>query len=169
MIADAGLSVILTRESVAAVLERPAPALLPAVRGSATSRDAAVLRQHPSVREAVVLARADGPSAKRFMAYLVCFEGPRPTVGELAGFVKQKLPEVMMPAAFVVQGALPLTENGKVDRRALPAPEAGERLALGEACAAPGPWVPGMPLEVVPGEAYAPRWRRRRTPSARPP
>ncbi len=97
----------------------------------------AVLDTHPAVREAVVLAREDGPGEKRLVAYLVCREGQAPTVGELRAFVKDKLPDSMVPAAFVLLSALPLTENGKVSRRALPAPEEGERPELGEEFVAP--------------------------------
>ena len=97
----------------------------------------AVLDTHPAVREAVVLAREDGPGEKRLVAYLVCRDGQAPTVGELRAFVKDKLPDSMVPSAFVLLSALPLTENGKVDRRALPAPEEGERPALGAEFIAP--------------------------------
>jgi amino acid adenylation domain-containing protein/non-ribosomal peptide synthase protein (TIGR01720 family) len=97
----------------------------------------AVLGQHPTVREAVVLARQDGPGERRLVAYLVCQDGPPPTATELRAFVKQKLPDMMVPAAFVLLAALPLTENGKIDRRALPAPEEGERAALGGEFVAP--------------------------------
>ncbi|MEP7123994.1 MAG: condensation domain-containing protein, partial [Byssovorax sp.] len=97
----------------------------------------AVLEQHAAVREAIVLAREDGPGEKRLIGYLVCAEGQGPTVGELRAFLKEKLPEYMVPAAFVLLDRLPLTSNGKVDRQALPAPEAGERLTLGESFVAP--------------------------------
>ncbi|APR77528.1 Siderophore biosynthesis non-ribosomal peptide synthetase [Minicystis rosea] len=97
----------------------------------------AVLEQHAAVREAVVIARQDGPGDKRLVGYLVAHDVPRPTVAELRAHVKQKLPEVMVPAAFVFLAALPLTDHGKVDRRALPAPEEGDRAALGEAFVAP--------------------------------
>ena len=97
----------------------------------------AALDTHPAVREAVVLAREDSPGEKRLVAYLVCREGQAPTVGELRAFVKDKLPDSMVPAAFILLAALPLTENGKVDRRALPPPEEGERPALGADLVAP--------------------------------
>ena len=79
----------------------------------------AVLGQHPAVREAVVLAREDAPGEKRLVAYLVadC------TADELRRFLKDKLPEYMVPAAVVLLKALPVAPNGKVDRRALPAPD----------------------------------------------
>ncbi|HEX8820243.1 MAG TPA: amino acid adenylation domain-containing protein, partial [Archangium sp.] len=76
---------------------------------------------HPEVREAVVVARQDTGSHKRLVAYVAA---PK-TLGatELRGFLKEKLPEYMVPSAFVCLEALPLTANGKVDRKALPAPE----------------------------------------------
>ena len=84
----------------------------------------AVLRQHPAVRETVVLARQDtsgeqatGGVCRRASGNLL------PTAGELRGFLKEKLPDYMMPAVFVPLDALPLMPNGKVDRGALP--EAG--------------------------------------------
>ena len=92
---------------------------------------------HPVVREAVVVARDEGAGDKRLVAYLVCAEGPRPTAGELRGFLQEKLPDYMVPAAFVLLDKLPLTASGKVDRRALPAPEDGERAVAGTTFAAP--------------------------------
>jgi len=89
----------------------------------------AVLGQHPAVREAVVLAREDSPedpaasprTDKRLVAYVVA--PPDTSTTELRSFLKQKLPEFMVPAAFVCLDSLPLTPSGKVDRRALPAPD----------------------------------------------
>lgn len=79
----------------------------------------AVLTQHPAVREAVVVAREDEPDQKRLVAYVVANVEP-PTTSELRRFLKEKLPEYMVPATFVMLEALPRLPNGKVDRRALP-------------------------------------------------
>ncbi|WP_163998570.1 non-ribosomal peptide synthetase, partial [Pyxidicoccus caerfyrddinensis] len=82
-----------------------------------------LLGRHPSIREAVVLAREDVPGDKRLVAYLVAHEGALPGAGELRGYLQGKLPEFMVPAAFVELPALPLSSNGKVDRKALPPPD----------------------------------------------
>jgi aspartate racemase len=80
----------------------------------------AVLSQHPAVQEAVVVAREDGHADKRLVAYIVPAKEPHPPVTVLRGFLKSQLPEHMVPSTFVLLDALPLTSNGKVDRRALP-------------------------------------------------
>lgn len=82
----------------------------------------AVLSQHPGVRDAVVIAREDQPSKKRLVAYVVPNENA-PSLSELRQFLKENLPDYMVPSAFVVLETLPLNPNGKVDRRALPAPD----------------------------------------------
>jgi thioesterase domain-containing protein len=79
-----------------------------------------VLVAHPAVREAVVLAREDVPGDKRLVAYLLIKETEAPKELELRAQLRQKLPEYMIPSAFVVLDRYPLTPNGKVDRKALP-------------------------------------------------
>ena len=84
----------------------------------------AALRQHPALRETVVLAR-DGAHQgdKRLVAYVVANQEPAPTPQVLRAFLIQKLPAYMVPSAFVVLEALPQTPNGKLDRQALPIPD----------------------------------------------
>ena len=81
-----------------------------------------VLGQYPAVRETIVVAREDVPGEKHLVAYVVSGNVPGPTAGELRSFLNGKLPEYMLPSAFVMLEALPLTPSGKVDRGALPAP-----------------------------------------------
>ena len=78
-----------------------------------------VLRLHPAVREAVVMAREVAPGEKRLAAYIV----GTAMEADLRLFLKSKLPDYMTPSAFVFLDALPLNVNGKVDRKALPAPD----------------------------------------------
>ncbi|WNG47516.1 amino acid adenylation domain-containing protein [Archangium minus] len=82
----------------------------------------ASLGQYPTVREAVVVAREDVPGDKRLVGYVVPATGQVVDVAELRRHLQRQLPEYMVPAAFVVMNALPLSSNGKVERRALPAP-----------------------------------------------
>jgi aspartate racemase len=82
-----------------------------------------VLSQHSDVRQAVVVVREDTPGEKRLVAYIVPPPGQSPTVADLRAFLGAKLPEYMVPTAFVTLETFPLTPNGKVNRRALPAPD----------------------------------------------
>ncbi|MEG4530219.1 amino acid adenylation domain-containing protein [Microcoleus sp. D2_18a_D3] len=83
----------------------------------------AVLGQHPDIAQAVVVAREDEMAQKRLVAYLISEQKQAPTHKEIRNFLTSKLPEYMVPSAFVILKSFPLTSNGKVDRRALPAPD----------------------------------------------
>ncbi|MEW5929980.1 MAG: amino acid adenylation domain-containing protein [Gemmatimonadota bacterium] len=82
------------------------------------------MREHPAVREAVVVVREDAPGDRRLVGYVVA-EGAAASPGELREHLGGRLPEHMVPGAFVALESVPLTSNGKLDRRALPAPEWG--------------------------------------------
>jgi amino acid adenylation domain-containing protein len=82
----------------------------------------AALGTHAGVREAVVITKEDSPGDKRLVAYYVVEPAATPTSGELRQFLKAKLPDYMIPSAFVSMERLPLTPNKKIDRRALPEP-----------------------------------------------
>jgi amino acid adenylation domain-containing protein/FkbH-like protein len=99
-----------------------------------------VLAKHPGVRESVVVVN-DNSGEKRLVAYLVPNEGQAITSGELHAFLKERLPEYMVPAAFVKLERMPLTSNGKIDRRALPDPDLARPEAEGAYIA------PRTPLE----------------------
>jgi amino acid adenylation domain-containing protein len=90
------------------------------------------LRQHPAVKESVVIAQEEMLGEKRLIAYLVAESDSMPTTQELRSFLKSKLPDFMVPTVFVLLDELPLTANGKIDRRALPAPEQGLARLEGE-------------------------------------
>jgi len=82
----------------------------------------AVLGRHPAVREAVVLAADDPPGEKRLAAYVVSEPQSSPSAHDLRSFLKERLPDYMVPAVFVLLDALPLTPTGKIDRCALRTP-----------------------------------------------
>ena len=77
---------------------------------------------HPNVRESTVMAQEGRLGDKRLVVYLVPRKKPGPSISELRGLLKEKLPDYMIPSAFVMLNALPLTPAGKIDRKALPLP-----------------------------------------------
>jgi amino acid adenylation domain-containing protein len=81
----------------------------------------AVLARHPAVHECAVVARDDG-RGPYLAGYVVAAAGTRPSAAELRAFLKERLPEYMVPPGIVLLDAIPLGPSGKLDRRALPAP-----------------------------------------------
>ncbi|MBC7991686.1 MAG: LLM class flavin-dependent oxidoreductase [Rhizobacter sp.] len=97
----------------------------------------ATLLTHSGVRETVVVAREDTPGDVRLVAYLVTAGKDAAPAADLKEHLRSRLPDYMVPAHFVCLDALPQTPNGKIDRKALPAPEAGHAPAVSEAFVAP--------------------------------
>jgi acyl carrier protein len=83
----------------------------------------AALNEYPSVKTCVVIARADADDDRRLVAYIVARDGEKPGQLELRSFLRTRLLEQMVPSAFVLLDEMPLTPNGKINRRALPAPD----------------------------------------------
>jgi amino acid adenylation domain-containing protein len=81
------------------------------------------LNQYPGVRDVVVVAREDMVGDRCLVAYVVSAQKPPPSMHELRSFLKQRLPDHMLPSAFVHLESMPLTPNAKVDRSALPEPD----------------------------------------------
>jgi amino acid adenylation domain-containing protein len=115
------------------------------------------LAHHQAIRQAVVLAREDTSGDRRLVAYCVPHHGCILDIRELRSFLQTQLPNYMVPAAFVVLNALPLTANGKIDRQALPAPDQA-RPSLFEVFVAPrtpieellaGIWASVLKVETV--------------------
>lgn len=84
-----------------------------------------VLESHPAVRDVVVVAREDISGNPRLVAYVVLREEQSATARDLQSYLKHRLPSYMLPSSFVLMDCLPLNPNGKVELRALPAPESG--------------------------------------------
>jgi len=81
------------------------------------------LRSHPEVSEAIVVAREDSPHEKRLVAYWVAQRNIIPTIDEFKNFLKRHLPDYMLPNLFIELGQFPINPNGKLDYKALPAPQ----------------------------------------------
>lgn len=95
-----------------------------------------ILGRYPAVQETIVIAREDSPGDKRLVAYIVPKPGARLNITELRRYLKEKLPEFMVPSAFITLDSIPLTPNGKVNRHALPVPDSA-RPELEKAYVAP--------------------------------
>ncbi|HEX8274758.1 MAG TPA: amino acid adenylation domain-containing protein [Longimicrobiaceae bacterium] len=109
----------------------------------------AALRSHPAVAETVAVVREDQPGDRRIAAYLVAPAGEEaPAPGALRDWLRERVPEYMVPSAFVALERLPLTPNGKLDRLALPAP--GERAGAEREYVAPR-----TPTEEIVAAAWA--------------
>ena len=96
----------------------------------------AVLNRHPGVRHSVVTSRNGVGQPKRLVAYFVARRWRNSNDSRLRRFLRRELPDYMVPSVFVRLDALPMTPNGKVDRRALPEP-GGSRPRLEQGCATP--------------------------------
>ncbi len=86
----------------------------------------AILGEHPDLVQAVVLAREESPGNRYLAAYVVTRQQSAPESGELRAFLKERLPDYMVPGVFILLDELPLNDNNKVDRRRLPVPAAGD-------------------------------------------
>jgi acyl carrier protein len=87
-----------------------------------------VLNGHPAVHTSMVLAREDTPGDKRLVAYVILNQGMSASTNALQEWLTERLPDYMIPLVFVCLDKLPVTANGKVDRAALPAPDASNTL-----------------------------------------
>ncbi len=81
------------------------------------------LTQHSGIQQALAMAREDQPGDKRLVAYVVARPDASVAITELRAFLRERLPEYMVPGAFVILESLPVTPNGKLDRQALPKPD----------------------------------------------
>jgi non-ribosomal peptide synthase protein (TIGR01720 family) len=99
----------------------------------------AALRAHPAVRDAVVVVRDDGPGDRRLVGYVAGSDPDALQGADFRAFLRERLPDYMVPSAFVVLDALPLTPNGKLDARRLPAPDPSRANAAEAASTADAP------------------------------
>jgi len=117
----------------------------------------AVVRQHRAVQEVVVLAQEAGDGERRLIAYVVRDNGATATANDLRGFLKERLPAYMIPSGIILLDSMPLTPNGKIDRKALSAfgpvapiqaeEKVGPRIPLEKAIA--GIWEKSLGVESV--------------------
>jgi len=103
----------------------------------------AALNQHPTVQQSAVTPKKAPAGDKRLVAYVVAAPGAEVDTGELRRFLQDRLPDYMVPSAFVKLEALPITPNGKIDRKALPEPDWSAREVADEYVA------PRTPVEQV--------------------
>ncbi|MEG3936147.1 amino acid adenylation domain-containing protein [Microcoleus sp. T3_B1] len=92
----------------------------------------AALSQHPNLLQVAVTLREDIPGQKSLVGYIVLLQEPAPTFSELRHFLKEQLPDYMVPSAFVILECLPVTPNGKIDRKSLPAPDLKSLIQKGD-------------------------------------
>jgi amino acid adenylation domain-containing protein len=90
-----------------------------------------VLKSYPGVQQSVVVLRKDEPGHEKIVGYVVLSEKSPVTGSELRSYLKQKIPDYMVPAFVMVLEAMPLSANGKIDRRRLPRPEATAEVSAG--------------------------------------
>ena len=107
------------------------------------------LEQHPDIKESVVIVREDVPGNKLLVAYLVPMNEHELNINNLRDFLRQGLPDYMVPSLFMIIEKLPLTPNGKINRRALPAPDWSQRDLEG------GYVAPRTPVENMLADVYA--------------
>jgi amino acid adenylation domain-containing protein len=108
-----------------------------------------VLNGHPAVQTSVVLAREDTPGDKRLVSYVVLNQAMSASANTLQLWLAERLPDYMIPAVFVQLDTLPVTANGKVDRAALPAPDASNTLLRRDITATPNTLVEERLVEIL--------------------
>jgi amino acid adenylation domain-containing protein len=108
-----------------------------------------VLNGHPVVQTSVVLAREDTPGDKRLVSYVVLNQAMSASANTLQLWLAERLPDYMIPAVFVQLDTLPVTANGKVDRAALPAPDASNTLQRRDITATPNTLVEERLVEIL--------------------